>query len=142
MRGGVGYHQLAFAVTSRPVGFLIPDARYAFVDLGAGGRLHLRDDRLAFTADLSYLHVLGASGITDETSYGSSAFQGYGAEVGFEIQSSESTYVRLAGTYDRILLSFTGDGALSTGLDDSSDVDVSAAADTFTCWSVMLGFRL
>jgi hypothetical protein len=142
VRGGAGYHQLSFAIASRPTGLLIPDSRYAFIDAGGGARLGLRDDRLALTADLWYLHVLTAGGITDATAFGSSRFQGFGGEVGFEIQSSDSTFVRLAGSYDRIILAFNGDGAWSTDLDESSDVDVSGAADTFIGGAVMLGFRL
>ena len=142
-RGGAGYHQLAFRITKRPNGLLIPDARYAFADVTAGARLNLlRDDRLALTADLSYLHVLTAGGITDSTAYGTSRFQGYGGEVGLEVQVSDTTFVRLAGTYERIILGFNGDGALTTGLDESGDVDVSGAADTFIGWAAMLGFRL
>jgi hypothetical protein len=141
LRGGAGYHQLSFAMQNRPAGLLIPDSRYGFVDFGGGARFSLRDDRLALTAELRYLYVLAAGGITDPTVYGSSRFQGFGGEAGLEIQATDSTFVRLAGTFDRIVLSFNGDGQL-TDLDESGDVDVSGAADTFIGWAVMLGFRL
>lgn len=142
VRGGAGYHQLSFAIANRPTGLLIPDTRYAFVDIGGGARLSLRDDRMAVTADLSYLYVLTAGGITDATAYGSSRLRGFGGEVGFEIDAGDSTFVRLAGTYDRITLAFNGDGAWATGLDKSSDVDVSGAADTYVGGVLMLGFHL
>jgi hypothetical protein len=141
LRGGAGYHQLSFSMQNRPAGLLIPDSRYGFADIGGGARLSLRDDRLAVTADLRYLYVLSAGGITDPTVYGSSRFQGFGGEIGLEIQASDSTFVRLAGTFDRIILSFNGDGQL-TDLDESGDVDVSGAADTFIGWAATLGFRL
>ena len=37
---------------------------------------------------------------------------------------------------------FNGDGAWATGLDESSDVDVSGATDTYVGGVAMLGFRL
>jgi len=142
VRGGLGYHQLSYAITGRPNGLNIPDSRYAYVDVVGGGRLSLRDDRFAVTGDIWYLFVLAAGGITDADAYGSSRFQGFGGELGLEIQATDSTFVRLAGTYNRIILSFAGDGALATGLDESADVDVSGASDTFMGLTVMLGFRL
>jgi hypothetical protein len=142
LRGGAGYHQFSFGISRRPTGLLMPDARYAVAEVGGGARLGLRDDRIALTADLSYLHVLSASGITAATAYGSARFQGFGGEAGLEIQAGDTTYVRVAGTYERITLAFNGDGDLTTGLDGSSDVDVSGAADTLIGFAIMLGFRL
>ncbi len=142
VRGGAGYHQLAFAISNRPNGLLIPDSRYAYADVGGGARLSLRDDRLSLSADLWYLHVLSAGGVTAATAFGSSRFHGFGGEVGLEIDAGDTTFVRVAGTYQRIILAFNGDGAWATGLDESSDVDVSGATDTYVGGVAMLGFRL
>ncbi len=142
VRGGAGYHQLGFAISNRPNGLLIPDSRYAYADVGGGARLSLRDDRLSISADLWYLHVLSAGGITAATAFGSSRFHGFGGEVGLEIDAGDTTFVRVAATYQRIILAFNGDGAWATGLDESSDVDVSGATDTYVGGVVMLGFRL
>jgi hypothetical protein len=142
LRGGAGYHQLGFAISNRPNGLLIPDSRYSYADVGGGARLSLRDDRLSISADLWYLHVLSAGGITAATAFGSSRFHGFGGEVGLEIDAGDTTFVRVAGTYQRIILAFNGDGAWATGLDESSDVDVSGATDSYVGGVAMLGFRL
>ncbi len=142
LRGGAGYHQIAFAISNRPTGMLMADSRYAYIVLGGGARLSLRDDRISLTGDVSYLYVINSGGITDAAAYGSSRFQGYGGEVGLEIDAGESSYVRLAGTFERFVLSFNGDGAWASELDDSSDVDVSGAADSFFGGVVMFGFRM
>jgi hypothetical protein len=142
LRGGAGYHQLASSISNRPNGLLIPDTRYAYAELGGGARLGLRDDRIALSGDVWYLHVLSAGGITAPTTFGSASKQGFAAELGLDIDAGDSTFVRLAGTYQRIVLSFNGDGAWASGLDDSTDLDVSGASDTYVGAIVMLGFRL
>ena len=142
LRGGAGYHQTAFAISNRPTGLLMADSRYAYIDIGGGARFSLRDDRIALTGDLSYLYVINSGGITDAAAYGSSRFQGYGGEVGLEIDAGDTSYIRLAGTFERFVLSFNGDGKWASELDDSSDVDVSGAADSFFGGVVMFGFRM
>jgi hypothetical protein len=142
LQGGAGYHQLSSSISNRPNGLLIPDTRYAYADIGGGAKLGLRDDRISLSAGVWYLHLLSTGGITAPTTFGSASSQGFAADLGLDIDAGDSTFVHLGATYQRIVLSFNGDGAWASGLDDSTDLDVSGASDQYVGAVVMLGFRL
>jgi hypothetical protein len=64
----LGYSELRYEVGIRPPGLMVPDARYAFVDAGAGVRYEL--GRATIFGAGSYLHTIATSGITDQAAFG------------------------------------------------------------------------
>lgn len=141
VHGNVGYGQLGYAIRNKPNGLLIPDSRYAYLHIGGGARLRFRDDRVALIASVDYVHVLSAGGITARSAYGSAATRGIRGDGAIEIKTSETTNLRLGVRGTQITMAFYGDGDLGTGLDESTDLDVSGAADTYVGGYAMVGFQ-
>jgi opacity protein-like surface antigen len=135
----LGYRELKYEVAARPMQLLVPDARYSFLDAGAGLRLEL--GRAAVYGAASYLITLGTSGITDAASFGSASSYGLEAETGLEVEVIESIFVRLGFHYLRFVLDFDGSGDLAVGLDGDIDQDVIGAVDAYVGGTAQVVFR-
>jgi hypothetical protein len=141
VHGNVGFGQLSYAVRNKPNGLLLPDSRYAYLFVGGGARIRFRDDRVAVVGGLDYVHVVSSGGITAASAYGTASARGIRGDGGLEIKANDTTWVRLGVRATQITLAFHGNGTLSTGLDESSDVDVSGASDTLIGGYGLVGFH-
>ncbi|HKE20277.1 MAG TPA: hypothetical protein VKB80_35630 [Kofleriaceae bacterium] len=135
----LGYRELRYEVAARPMQLLVPDARYSFLDAGAGLRLEL--GRAAVYGAGHYLVTLGTSGITDATSFGPASSYGLQANAGLEVEVIESIFVRLGFQYLRFVLDFDGSGALAVNLDGDSEQDVIGASDAYIGGTAQVVFR-
>jgi hypothetical protein len=135
----LGYSELRYEVGIRPPGLMVPDARYAFVDAGAGVRYEL--GRATIFGAGSYLHTIATSGITDQAAFGAAGSYGLRGEVGLEVELLERILVRVAARYMRFVLDFEGSGDLAVALDEDLDQDVIGAVDAFIGATAQAVFR-
>jgi len=125
----LGYSELSHEVGLGTPGLLVPNARYAFLDIGGGTRYEIGSVALFGLA--RYLHTLATSGVTDPQAFGAASSKGLAAEGGVEVEVAEAILVRAGFRYLRFSLDFDGSGDLAVALDQDPEQDVIGAVDAF-----------
>jgi len=125
----LGYSELSYEIGLRPSSLLVPDARYAFLDAGAGIRYELGP--AAVFGSGRYLLPMATSGITDAAAFGGASTHGLAGEAGAEVELTDAILLRAGIRYLRFVLDFEGSGQLAFALDADGDQDVAGAVDAF-----------
>ena len=125
----LGYNEIKYEVDLRPPDLLIPDARYAFLDIGAGVRAEL--GAVSLFGGARYLHAMATSGITDVMSFGAASTRGLAGDLGADLEVTRRILLRAGVRYLRFAHAFDGSGDLAVALDGDVDQDVSGAIDSF-----------
>jgi hypothetical protein len=135
----LGYNEIKYEVDLRPPDLLIPDARYAYIDVGAGVRAEL--GAVSVFGGLRYLHAMATSGITDVMSFGAASTRGLAGDLGADLEVTKRILLRAGVRYLRFVHDFDGSGDLAVALDADLDQDVTGAIDSFLSGYAQAVFR-
>ena len=127
---GARYNKLTFSIDEGDnTSVEIPDVSYTYIDPGLAFRYPL-SERIAANAEAHYLIVSKAGQIQQQMQYGTSTVSGFDFDLGGEYKLSSSLLVRAGFRFQRISLTFEGNGEL-TNRDADAEQDVQSAKDSY-----------
>jgi hypothetical protein len=89
----------------------VPDVTYDLVDAGLSWEKPLGTDKLVLHLRLAYQGLVGAGAISSSAQYGSLAGGGFEADAGLTVWPAKWLWLRLAGRYTPLFMSFAANGA-------------------------------
>jgi hypothetical protein len=144
IRVGVGYNQMGFVIdrSGAPEGAVVdvPNTKYTYLDPGVSLRWPVAD-KVAVTAAVAGMLLLGAGEIQQIDQYGTATLTGIDADAGLEIVATPRIVVRVVGRIAAIGYDFAGDGEQTYGRDGDPDtIDIGGALDRYLGGQVTVGY--